>query len=509
MRDYILLYINGQEQRITAAQAFQPASDYLRLDLGKCGTKVVCAEGDCGACSVMIGRLDGSGEKLDYVPVNSCIQYLYQLDCSHLITVEGLKIEGQLNPVQQSMVDHNGAQCGYCTPGFVIAMCGLANDLKCPSSSGASDCQKLGREKFASGQKLTEELVKDSLTGNLCRCTGYEAIINAGMAMDLERFKPFASLYNEAEVIANLKAHASQELLLEVDGCKAFNPISLASANRFLADNEKVVIVSGGTDVSVNMNKRGLAPKAIMSTSALPGLDDLSLVETPEGRVMSIGARVTLRQLERAIKDLVPEFYDILWVYGSPQIRHAGTLAGNIANGSPIADSPPFLFVMDAEVEVTGLDGVRRIAMADFYTGYKTLSLKKDELITRIFLPLPKAEEILRLYKVSRRQHLDISAFTAAIRITVKDNKIAAARVIFGGVGPVVKSVPEVEKALLGKPHELATYEAAGKVAREVIAPITDVRASRDYRLALAENIMTKFFYVSGAEDKERSIVCR
>ena len=509
MRDYILLYINGQEQRITAAQAFQPASDYLRLDLGKCGTKVVCAEGDCGACSVMIGRLDGSGEKLDYVPVNSCIQYLYQLDCSHLITVEGLKIEGQLNPVQQSMVDHNGAQCGYCTPGFVIAMCGLANDLKCPSSSGASDCQKLGREKFASGQKLTEELVKDSLTGNLCRCTGYEAIINAGMAIDIERFKPLASLYNEAEIVANLKAHASQELLLEVDGCKAFNPTSLASANRFLADNEKVVIVSGGTDVSVNMNKRGLAPKAIMSTSALPGLDDLSLVETPEGRVMSIGARVTLRQLERAIKDLVPEFYDILWVYGSPQIRHAGTLAGNIANGSPIADSPPFLFVMDAEVEVTGLDGVRRIAMADFYTGYKTLSLKKDELITRIFLPLPKAEEILRLYKVSRRQHLDISAFTAAIRITVKDNKIAAARVIFGGVGPVVKSVPEVEKALLGKPHELATYEAAGKVAREAIAPITDVRASRDYRLALAENIMTKFFYESGAEDKERSLVCQ
>jgi xanthine dehydrogenase small subunit len=329
------------------------------------------------------------------------------------------------------------------------------------------------------------------------------------MAIDLERFKPFASLYNEAEIIANLQAHASQELLLEAAGCKAFNPTSLASANRFLADNEKVVIVSGGTDVSVNMNKRGLAPKAIMSTSALPGLDDLSLVETPQGRVMSIGARVTLRQLERAIKDLVPEFYDILWVYGSPQIRHAGTLAGNIANGSPIADSPPFLFVMDAEVEATGLDGARRIAMADFYTGYKTLSLKKDELITRIFLPLPKSEEILRLYKVSRRQHLDISAFTAAIRITVKDNKIAAARVIFGGVGPVVKSIPEVEKALLGKPHELATYEAAGKVAREVIAPITDVRASRDYRLALAENIMTKFFYESGAEDKERSLVCQ
>ncbi|MFA6211000.1 MAG: FAD binding domain-containing protein [Candidatus Obscuribacterales bacterium] len=498
MRDYILLYINGQEQRISGAQAFQPASDYLRLDLGKCGTKVVCAEGDCGACSVMIGKLDSTGQKLDYVPVNSCIQYLYQLDCSHLVTVEGLRVEGQLNPVQQSMVDHNGAQCGYCTPGFVIAMCGLANDLKC-----ADSCAK-----FPAGQKLTEELVKDSLTGNLCRCTGYEAIINAGMAMDLERFKPFASLYNESEIVASFKAHASQELLVEADGRRAFNPTSLASANKFLADNEKVVIVSGGTDVSVNMNKRDLVPKAIMSTAALPGLDDITMVESADkGKVMSIGARVTLRQLERAIKDLVPEFYDILWVYGSPQIRHAGTLAGNLANGSPIADSPPFLFVMDAEVEVTGQAGARRIAMADFYQGYKLLSLKKDELITRIFLPLPKADEILRLYKVSRRQHLDISAFTAAIRVTVKDNKIIAARVVFGGVGPVVKSVPEVEHALIGKAHELATYEAAGRVAREAIAPITDVRASKDYRLTLAENIMTKFYYESGA--KERALACR
>ncbi len=514
MRDYILLYINGEEQRVTGAQAFQPASDYLRLDLGKCGTKVVCAEGDCGACSVMIGKLDSSGQKLDYVPVNSCIQYLYQLDCCHLIIVEGLRVEGQLNPVQQSMVDNNGAQCGYCTPGFVVAMCGLANDLKCAGSASSSSdkpssCQGLASAQFAAGQKLTEELVKDSLTGNLCRCTGYEAIIKAGLAMDLERFKPFASLYDENKIVASFKAHASQELSINADGRTAFNPTSLASANRFLADNDKVVIVSGGTDVSVNMNKRDLLPRAIMSTSALPGLDDLSLLETPAGKVMSIGARVTLRQLERAVKELVPEFYDILWVYGSPQIRHAGTLAGNIANGSPIADSPPFLFVMDAEVEVTGVGGVRRIAMADFYTGYKALSLKKDELITRIFLPLPKENEILRLYKVSRRQHLDISAFTAAIRVTLQDNKITAARVVFGGVGPVVKSIPEVQNALIGKVHELSTYEAAGKAARAAIAPITDVRASREYRLTLAENILTKFYYEIGVEENERALACR
>ncbi len=500
MRDYILLYVNGHEQRISAAQAFQPASDYLRLDLGHCGTKVVCAEGDCGACSVMVGRLAAADdhEELQYVPINSCIQYLYQLDCTHLITVEGLKVDGQLNPVQQSMVDSNGAQCGYCTPGFVVAMCGLANDLQ-----GEQNQEKCaGKSCYPS-----EKQVKDSLTGNLCRCTGYEAIINAGMAVDLGRFKTFSELYPDKEMVANFKAHANNELMLKAGGRTAYNPTSVQAACKFLNEQEKVVIVSGGTDVSVNMNKRDLAPANVMSTAALPGLTELKVIEGNDRKILSVGAKVTLRQLEHLMKDLVPEFHKILWVYGSPQIRHAGTLAGNIANGSPIADSTPFLFLMEAEVEVTGCSGTRKIPMSEFYKGYKQLSLHKDELITRILLPLPKADELVKLYKISRRQHLDISAFTAAIRISLKGNIIEKAFVVFGGVGPVVMRCPEVEAALTGKVHELATYEAAGKIAKETIAPITDVRGSRDFRLTLAENIMTKFYYETASS--ERELACR
>ena len=183
-RDYVLLYVNGREQRIYGDDVFQPASDYLRLGLMHCGTKVVCAEGDCGACSVLIGRPSADGGKLAYVPLNSCIQYLYQLDCTHVITVEGLGSAACLNPVQAAMVDHHGAQCGYCTPGFVVAMTALAERVK-------------------SGQEsLCEKAVKDSLTGNLCRCTGYESIIKAGLAVDVEGLAHFSSLYPEEAMLA-------------------------------------------------------------------------------------------------------------------------------------------------------------------------------------------------------------------------------------------------------------------------------------------------------------------
>jgi len=393
------------------------------------------------------------------------------------------------------MVDANGAQCGYCTPGFVVAMCGLANQLKTEKS-----CQ------------ATEKQVKDSLTGNLCRCTGYEAIIAAGMKVDLERYKPFDALYAEKVMVESFRAHAQSELLLETPTRTAFSPNSLAAACKFLDEHEKVVIVSGGTDVSVNMNKRDLTPAYVMSTAALPGLEELEVIDSEEAggrKIISIGARVTLRRLEYLMLALCPEFHQILWVYGSPQIRHAATLAGNIANGSPIADSTPFLFLMEAIVEVTGCGGVRQIAMADFYKGYKQLSLRKDELITRILLPLPLESELFKLYKISRRQHLDISAFTAAIRVSLENNKIVQAVVVFGGVGPVVKRCFEVEQALLGEMHQLSTYEAAGKVARAVIAPITDVRGSKDFRLTLAENILSKFFYDTADQGSQKELACR
>ncbi len=518
MRDYVLLYVNGREHRISGDEVFQPASDFLRLNLMHCGTKVVCAEGDCGACSVMVGRLPagadkvtaGTGkvsagaDKLHYVPLNSCIQYVYQLDCSHIITVEGLGCSAALSPVQSAMVDNHGAQCGYCTPGFVVAMSALAARVKC----GA--------------EKLTECSVKDSLTGNLCRCTGYESIIKAGMAIAVDDVKDFAVQYPEAEMIANFAGHGAKALHVKGSRQEVFNPLDLPAAAGYLAEhahkNNRVVIVSGGTDVSVNLNKKGLKAEVLMNTAALtePHLSKIELEEKDGRKQLVVGARVTLRELEYYVKDLLPEFHRILWVYGSPQIRHAGTLAGNIANGSPIADSLPFFMVMDGAVEVTGVGGSRLIKAADLYTGYKQLSMKKDELITRIFLPLPRQNEgeILKLYKVSRRQHLDISAFTAAFLFKLNGKErastIASVRIFYGGVGPLVLRMNTLEDALVGKKFTLASFESAAELVADLIKPIDDVRGSGGYRMALAQNILSRvYFDIEAEQSKSEEAVCR
>lgn len=496
-RDYVLLYVNGREQRIYGDDVFQPASDYLRLGLMHCGTKVVCAEGDCGACSVLVGRPSADGGKLVYVPLNSCIQYLYQLDCTHVITVEGLGSATCLNPVQASMVDHHGAQCGYCTPGFVVAMTALAERVK-------------------SGQEsLCEKTVKDSLTGNLCRCTGYESIIKAGLAVDVDELAHFSSLYPQEAMLAVFAEHGRAPLAVKTASHEVFNPTDLTSACRFLAQQaaehqDKVVIVSGGTDVSVNINKKGLKPRVLMNTSALPGLGDITLADAGERQQILVGARVTLRELEYFVKNLLPEFYDILWVYGSPQIRHAGTLAGNIGNGSPIADSLPFFMVMGGSVEVTGTGGTRTIAAADLYCGYKQLTLQKDELITRIILPLPKARETLKLYKISKRQHLDISAFTASFLLDIEADTIVSARIFYGGVGPLVLPMKDLEAAIIGRPFVLSTFESASKLVAGLIKPIDDVRGSRGYRLTLAENILLRFYHdVQAERQKKGEVSCR
>ncbi|HEY9787478.1 MAG TPA: FAD binding domain-containing protein [Candidatus Obscuribacterales bacterium] len=479
MRDYVLLYINGKEHRIRGAEAFTPLSDYLRYELGLCGTKVVCAEGDCGACTVMLGRLNEGKTDLTYIPVNSCIQFLYQLDCAHIASIEGLKIDEQLNNVQEAMVECHGAQCGYCTPGFIVAMCAM----------------------FENKQKLALPDVKEGLTGNLCRCTGYESIINAALAVDGSQYTKLSQLHPPAPIVQAFEKHHQEPVLIEGDGLKLFIPVDVRSAAEFKSKNSDTIIVSGGTDVCVNTNKKGLEPKTVISLANMAGLDDL----TVEQGNLQVGAKVTLRRLEDFCRTLIPEFYRILYVFGSPQIRHAGTLAGNIGNGSPIADTLPFLFVMDAEIEAEGAQGVRRIKINNFYKGYKTLDLGKDEIITRIIVPVPTEADVLKLYKISKREHLDISTFTAAIRLQRDNGRISRANIAYGGIAAVVVRMTKTEAFLAGKPYTIETFREGGKIAREEITPISDVRGSADFRWQLAENILQKFFYETASE---REWVC-
>jgi xanthine dehydrogenase small subunit len=514
MRSNIVLYINGREHRPHGADVFMPLTDYLRYHQSMLGTKVVCAEGDCGACTVLIGRIkdpaaqelatkdlttkdlatkDASSSvgKLTYVPVNGCIQYIYQLDGCHVITVEGLtagsKCHKELNPVQESMVKNNGAQCGYCTPGFIVAMSAVAY---CP--------ELVYRDTSASAQPgcHSAEQIKDALTGNLCRCTGYEAIVKAGLESQFSEFTPLTSLFEEAKIAQHLALLNADEVFIESDGREFYLPATVETCSQYLAQHPDSTLVSGGTDVSVNCNKRGFCPPSVVSTARLPGLASIDTLVEDGRKVLRVGGRVTLSQLERTMYEQMPQLNHLLWTFGSPQIRLAGTLAGNIANGSPIADTIPYLICLDGAVEASSTRGKRRIAMRDFYLGYKTLALAKDEVITAIYLPLPHDDEIVRLYKITRREHLDISSFTAAISLKLSATQtIERASVVFGGVAATVMHIDAVENFLVGKEHSLATFVEAGKLAKESIKPITDVRGSKDYRLQLAQNIMRKFYF--------------
>ncbi|HET8797173.1 MAG TPA: FAD binding domain-containing protein, partial [Thermoanaerobaculia bacterium] len=383
MRDYLLLHINGEPKRITGAAAFETLSRFLRYRQGATGTKIVCEEGDCGACTVLVGRVEDG--RLRYRPVNSCIQFLFQLDCTSIITVEGLSKGGSLTPVQEAMVQCHGAQCGYCTPGFVMALAGMFE-------TDARDARK-------------------ALTGNLCRCTGYESILRAAACVD--RQPQADELYPPQPILDAIAPLAREPVRI----ANFYKPATLADAIRFKAEHPKTVIVQGATDFGVWRNKRGFEAAALLSLDGIDGLGDVAL----EGETFVIGGRVTLAQFEASIVTLVPELAPILDRFGSPQIKNAGTLAGNIANASPIADTLPFLYVMEAQLELTGARGTRTVPIAAFYKGYKTLDLAADEIITRIRIPLPRRDQTLRLSKISKRSHLDISSFTAAMLMTRTD----------------------------------------------------------------------------------------
>ncbi|MCI0462684.1 MAG: FAD binding domain-containing protein [Gemmataceae bacterium] len=476
MRNYVLFYVNGRRYQIHGETAFASLSDFLRHELDLTGTKVVCAEGDCGACTVLVGRSDAGD--LRYETVDACIQFLYQLDCKHVVTVEGLRTDRQLHPVQQALVEHHGSQCGYCTPGFVMALTGC----------------------FERQAGMDRDMLRTALTGNLCRCTGYLPILEAGLAVDPAALRPLADQYQSAPMLEDFCTHAGSPVLIQCP-CAPwgngparrtfFSPRCLEDAIAFKTRNPEAVIVSGGTELGVLRNKTGYDPPTLLSLAHVPGLAEI----TGADETVAIGASVTWTQVEAFAKEVLPEFYKIILRFGSPQIRNVATLVANIAHGSPIADSLPFLMVMDAELELFGRAGSRHVKINGFYRGYKIKDLGPDEIITRVVIPLPAADELLKLYKVSRRNDLDIASFGAAIRIRRAGDMITRAYVAYSGVGPTVVRLPTTEAFLQGKLLVEETFREAGRLACTEIQPISDVRGSRDFRLLLAENILVKFYF--------------
>jgi xanthine dehydrogenase small subunit len=493
MRDFVEVFINGQRHEVRGAQAFWMVSDYLRYLAHLTGTKIVCAEGDCGACAVLVGTPNQKGDALEYRAVTSCIAMMGQMDGRHVVTVEGLAEMGEshgVHPVQASMAACNGAQCGYCTPGIVVALAGMCESRKVAGG----------------GDTFTDSEVRQGLTGNLCRCTGYEAILLAGTSVKCGEVRGVNEHFHSVEMMAALREAWQSELRVEANGKTFYKPISMASACAFKLREGTCAVISGGTDIGVMLNKGRIDPPGFLSMNGVRGFGDVEVTETE----LVVGGGATLAQLEAATRETLPALHEIMRRHGSPLIRNAGTLAGNIVNGSPIGDTMPALMVLDAEVELTGIGGARRVNMNQFYVGYRQTVMKPDELVTRIFIPRLQSGESLRLYKVSKRWDMDISTFAAAFWMKLgkapsgnghaggNGHAVAAideVRIAYGGVGPVILRLAKTEAFLRGKAFSEELLRQAGEIAVKEITPISDVRSSADYRFQLAENMPLKWYH--------------
>ncbi len=479
MRDFILLYVNGQKREIRGHAAFLSISDYVRHDLGLMGTKVVCEEGDCGSCTVLLGGARNGS--VEYRSVCSCIQFVFQADGCHVVTVEGLGNSDNLNAVQAALVEHQGTQCGFCTPGIVMSIHAL----------------------LETDSVLSEQRLRQGLVGNLCRCTGYDPIVRAGMAVDGRRVTRMNELFNSSAMAKELAIAAKQSVRVEAAGKTFFKPAAIHEAVVFKGANPDCVIVSGGTDFGVQVNKGAREIKTVLSTAALTELRNMSV----DDEEIVAGANLTIAELEYAAAETLPEYAKLLARFGSPQIKNSATLGGNIANASPIGDTMPALFVLNAQMELFGSNGGRRVNINDFYTGYKKTVATADELIRRIVIPRLKGGELLRLFKVSKRSDLDISTFSAAIWLKLSETMIDDVRIAYGGVAPVILRLHRTEEYLRGRRISVETFAAAGEIAASEVTPISDVRSSATYRSRLAGNILRKLYYELDAEQKHASIV--
>ena len=347
---------------------------------------------------------------------------------------------------------------------------------------------------MAQGQDLDW---RKELSGNLCRCTGYVSIFEAAERAATAPDWLATRFADDAWIDEGVRLRReSLDLRGEQDGgpMRVSSPASLAEALEERREPEPRV-VAGATDLGVLWNKGILRPRHWLDLARIPTLQGLKIEESVAGRTLVAGPLATWTDCLAICSAECPEFVPILEAFGGPQIRHVGTLGGNIINGSPIADSLPLLFAMEATLELASAAGTRQVPIDEFYKGYKQLDLAADELLVRVRMPLPAPADLLRLMKVSRRRDLDISTFTAAILIRRDAERIAAARIAYGGVGPTVMRMRAAEQALVGRPFTEETFRHAGEAAAGEIRPLTDVRGTADYRLQLARNVLLKCYH--------------
>lgn len=431
-KNCIQFLLNGKPVRVSNIGITQSVLTYLRENQLLTGTKEGCAEGDCGACTVVLAELEDDQAVLK--PVNACIQFVPTLAGKALFTVEYLRQQnnGALHPVQQAMVDKHGSQCGFCTPGFIMSLWGVYNQHQVVNTiPGRSE-------------------VRSALTGNLCRCTGYKPILQAAEAM----FEQPAVAFDHAAVREQLVTlqQAASASYSHPDG-RFYTPRNLADLLQLRSEHPQATLLAGGTDVGLWVNKqfRELNPVIYLGEVA-----ELKVIHD-DGQYLQIGAGATLTRAYAALQTIYPQMNQMWERFASPPIRNIGTLGGNIANGSPIGDSMPALIVLGAKVVLNSVRGQRELALEDLYLDYMKKDMAADEIVELIKIPLPVAGQQFRCYKLSKRYDSDISAVFAALALTLRDNKVEAINIAFGGMAATPQRARQCEQMLQGKVWDEAT----------------------------------------------------
>jgi xanthine dehydrogenase small subunit len=471
IRTELRFILNGQDVTLRDVAPDHTLLDWLRLSRSLKGTKEGCAEGDCGACTVLVGRLTPQGG-LVYEGVNACIRFMGSLDGCHVVTVEHLAAAGdRLHPVQQAMVDYHGSQCGFCTPGFVMSLYALWMQTPNPS----------------------DEQIEVALQGNLCRCTGYEPILRAARAIsEYGGTDKDPLLAERTTMIARLKALRDGARVEIGEGKQRFAvPANLDDFAAVLEASPTATVVAGSTDVGLWVTKqmRDISPVVFIA-----GLDELKSLSVKDG-VVSIGAGVTYTEAFATLAQHIPALGPLINRIGGQQVRNMGTIGGNIANGSPIGDTPPALIALASRLTLRKGAERRTISLQDFFIAYGKQDRQPGEFVEAVHVPVPPAAEKFAVYKVTKRRDEDITATLGAFRLALAaDGTVSAITIAYGGMAATPKRAFAVEKALVGQPWTEATVEAAMEKYAEDYAPLTDMRATAEYRALVAKNLLLRFY---------------
>jgi xanthine dehydrogenase small subunit len=469
MRERIRLLLGHEMREIARIDPTMTVLDWLRTVERRCGTKEGCNEGDCGACTVVVARPEGG--RLAYRAVNACIQFVATLDGCQLLTVEDLRSEdGGLHPVQRAMVECHASQCGFCTPGFVMSLFALTRERE---------------------EAPDEATIDDALAGNLCRCTGYAPIVRAAKrAFELEPRRDAIEAF-AGETLARLQALQDEEILVVGNGRHRFiAPATPDALAEILAAEPEATILAGGTDVGLWVTKHLRRLDPVVYVGRVEALRRIEETETS----VEIGAGATYSKALPVLARHYPDMGEILRRLGSPPIRNAGTIGGNIANGSPIGDSAPALIAAGATLHLRRGAERRTLPLENFFIAYGKQDRRPGELVERISLPRPVPGTHYRAYKVSKRFDQDISAVMGAFLLRLDEGgRVMEARLAYGGMAATPKRALHAEAALLGRPWDEAGVEAATAALAQDFTPITDMRASAGYRLKVAQNLLRRF----------------